>query len=507
MTSSRQWEEIALLRQRMSAAENSLGSLGSRVTALEGGTPNTNNPTVVNYTQDLTGEFNNPGRGMEESFESDAGIGGGSGTLDDEGIASYANSTFRRYWWCPTADAALPGSFLTGVEQDIDNAVAAGKLMNGKFAYVGGGEPQLSKSRIDGHINQLLPVISGRAYAFRQLEMGWFGPWGEFHGITSSGWTDNSPSNGPQPQTLAMFQNIANNTPSDLFIGVRYPEVAMWMESNGLSEAHKARLGIYNDDFLSSNGGPDVAIEGGTFPGAWTDGVDVVRREWLHNVGLSRPVRGESGVDNIPSGDGDFALLGDNAMYYGFQRQHIDNLREWGLISIVLDPKGVTARAKREMGYRLRIKQGRFPQTVADNTSYVFDLEIENLGVAPPRRNYVAKVKFGTSANTSAAAWVTATMNAVAVDANNVPTTTGAALTTRQWLGWQSTSQPTTTRWVRFTCTVPTGLLGNYPISLALIDPNTQLQSHVGYNIRLANVGTWDATNGRNNLLFQVNVT
>ena len=491
-----------------------IGSLNARLAEHLGIQEDTGTVSVVGYQYDSS-IIQNPGRGREESYESDAGVGGGSGTLDDEGIASYANRVARRYWWCPTADAALPGSFLTGVEEDIDNAVAAGKLLNGKFAYFADDVTHLSKSRIDGHIAQLLPVLSARAYAFHSLEIGWFGRWGETHTINSAGWTDTTPGAGSQSLMKGVYETVAAGTPSTLWIGLRYPEVALWLINNGLSAGNQARMAIYNDGYMASTSSGAVRFDNGTFPGAWNDGYDVTRRDWLATFGLTHPVRGESDVDDAGVDD-HFAQTSDSTLYYGLQRQHISVFRDWNpstsLTTLVLNNKTISGETYadyylRRLGYRMFLKQGRFPQTVAAGASYTFDLEIENMGVAAPMRSYVAKVKFGSSANTSAAAWVTATMNYVSTDANNVPTTIGAATNTQQWLGWQSLTQTTTTRWVRFTCTVPAGLSGNYPISLALIDPNSQLQSHVDYNIRLANASMWDSTNGRNNLLTTVAIT
>jgi hypothetical protein len=493
--------------ERLSTLELAISTLNGRIAVLEGSPPpdpGGGSLNVISYTYDNS-IFENPGRGRQESYESDAGINGGSGTLAAEGISSFPHRVARRYWYCPTADAALPTSFLNGFDADVDAAVAAGKLLDGRFAYFGDpNDQQLSYSRISGHINQLLPRINARAYAFHTLELGWFGPWGQFHSINSAGWTDGE-RNQPQPQTLEIVQRVMNNTPSTLWVTFPYPEVMIWMEGQ-LSAPHFARLGCYNDGFMTSDEGGDVAFDNGTFPGAWTDGLDIPRREWAHNFAMSHAWRAESDTDN-PGVDDHFAQEGDNCIYYGLQRQHIDTLRDWWLTPNVLDPKGFTDRFMREMGYRLFMRRSRIPTSGVNNTTFTFDVEFENMGVAPPRRDYIAKVKFGSNGNTASPGWVTATMNSVNLDSNGLPTTTGAATNPKAWIGWQSPAVPVTRKWVRFTCTIPSGLAGNQPIALAFIDPNTQLQSNGAYNVRMANSGVWDATNSRNNLLATVAIS
>jgi len=461
----------------------SLNSALSRISALEGGggAPPISPQTVI-YSADLS-EFENPGRGIQNSYESDAGVGGGSGTLATEGIGSYTHRVARRYWYTPTADAVLPQSFLDGVATDCNSTRNAGKLIDGKFAYVGDVGTQPSWSRIQGHINQLLPVLTTHADVFRQLEIGWLGPWGETHTISSTGWTDSQDRGQPQPMMRDLVKTVMAGTPSSMWIGMRYPQVLIWMwDYGGLTTAEKARLAFYNDGHMTSNG-VSVAFDNGTFPGAWNDGIDAVRRQWIADFGLTHPCRAESDLDILAEADWARDNV-YNARYHSFERQRVDNFREWGAIALVTDYHGITAEVKRNLGYRLVMLEGRLPAAAVPTQTYTFDLDIRNDGYAPPRRDYVAKVKFGT------AALVTATMT------NQIG---GAAKPTTGWVGGATTHK------VRFVCTVPTLAAGTHAVGLELTDPNTNL-THNDYKIRLANQGTWVSASGRNSLLANVTV-
>jgi hypothetical protein len=448
---------LTALEQRMTAVEAQAHTHTVTPTPTPSPSPTpSGNTLIVGYAYDAGTDIRNPGRGIQNSYE------GAPGTLTIP--VADTHTTPRRYWYLDPTDAPLTATALTLVGADLQYAIATGKLLDGRFAYSRGfDQPEPPLARIYQHLEQLLPLIGQYHYVFRTLEMGFVGPWGELHSIRSAGWTDpGAHDSGPRPQTAILLNTLLDNTPPSLFIAMRYQhQVRELIAAGQISIPKQSRIALFNDGFLRS--GRDsanhiIALDNGTFPDAWSGPTydDPVGRAWVKTWGETHPSRAESDVDNDPADSAAWALIGDNALRRGFIDGRIDNLREWGaggLQGLVLDPKGITAEVHRRLGYRLVLTEGRF-------SSGYFDLDIRNDGFAPPRRNYLARVTFGSASPV-------------------------IAVMSKQTTDWQPGSHT-----VRFTCPTAPG-----KIALELVDPNPELDK-AAYRIRFANAGTWDA--GRN---------
>ena len=434
--------------------------------------------------------FPNPNRGFQPSYEDDAS---GIGKLSLSGFAADSATTPRRYAYLPTGDAPLSAAVLAGLAEDFNHIRASGKLVDLRFAYSnpdnGWASPPFS--RIKSHLAQLTPLVSAHADVISTLEMGLIGDWGETHWSHTSiaGYTDPGAHDfGERPQFLDLLTDALDGTPGTLPITIRYPHwLREWIAVGALTSSQLARIGIYNDGFLTSewSGGVLAPHHNGTFAGAWprseadhtNPATDINQNKaFLEAWSETHPSRGESDIDL--SSEAAWALRANNLLDDGFARYRIDKCRWWGsspdFETLVLDPLGKTEEVLRKLGYRLILNSATFPSQVVPGSAFAFTMVVENGGYAPPRRSYAGTVAFGTT---------------VVPVSFSEPTT-----------AWQGG----TTRTVMVTGTVPQLPAGSYPLSLGLLDPHPSLQSNSKYSIRLANTvggaSAWDPSTGRNNL-------
>lgn len=503
----------------------------SRVAALEEGGTNPNTPTVVTYTADDTTIFNNPRRGFMLTMENSPGAtptmahvaAGEAAALQAAGFTGGHQVMLSKtyiYLKGAGADAAIPAQDLTDIATNFANIAADGRTTNVRFAYQSnsaGTPPPFS--RILLHIAQLVPVINTWKHVINSWQAGFIGHWGENHfaggGPTNapSGWTDpaaNASGSGTQrPQFLQVLQAMLA-ADSDVVISVRYPHFLRDWIASQLTTAQLNRIGFFNDGFMNSQTyvafGTQSRDHNGTFLGEWAhtvaDYTDPTRelnqnKQWLQNhiAGhYQRVYEAESDIDNGWNGstntepwDDDYALADSKIHNYddGFERYQADDLRFWGgsgpdYRTLVLDSApSIRDDVLRRLGYRLQLVSGSFPNEATSGGVYTFTLTIRNKGFAPMRKPFVPFLKPGSG---------------TAVQCTPTPIL--------PLIG------PGQTVDVTFQCTLPALSAGSYPLSLEIRDPyyaSTNM-NQAANRVRLANSGTWDSTNARNNLLHSVTV-
>lgn len=143
---------------------------------------------------------------------------------------------------------------------------------------------------IKKHIKQFAEIYSRNLDVIDFVELGTFGPWGEMH----------HSNNGTNANIAIALQTLLENTPMELKVGVRRPDiVAEWMgltkkqfDINGdeFKQAATAkgdtlqRVGMFNDGYLGSNS--DL----GTIDGTLTREMMV---KWLETYSKNTPYGGE----------------------------------------------------------------------------------------------------------------------------------------------------------------------------------------------------------------------
>ncbi|MBN8650487.1 MAG: DUF4832 domain-containing protein [Cytophagales bacterium] len=139
---------------------------------------------------------------------------------------------------------------------------------------------------------------------------------------------------------------------------------------------------------------------------------------------------------------------------------------------------------QKKLGYRIRLLSANIQSSVEVGKGLYVSLSMINDGFAAPAKlrklNLVLR-------NTSTNAIYTVPFQSQAADA-------------RKW----QTGSFTVNESLAIPADVPTG---TYALSLAMPDASSSLASNAAYAVRFANTGTWDATNGRNNLNTNITIT
>ena len=398
-------------------------------------------------------DFGNPGRGLQRSYEEEIGSWQ---TIDDAD-----ETTPRRQMYLPVTEGPLSQALLDGVRRDLEWARGQGLLVDLRFAYSHGfGVPEPSYAAILRHQEQLAPIVHEFAHILNALALGLIGPWGEQHSVRAAGFGEADDA-GAYPKRLELLRGWLDGAPRGLVVALRYPHQLRWMiEEGGLTEGELARTAIYNDGFLAN------LHHEGTFR-VFSDNERLEdEKRWLAEYSKTHPSRAESNVEQ--AGAAEYAKAETNWLTDGFARYHVDTLREWGLVSLVLQPRNVWADVQRKLGYRLVVRGAVLPENVQPGERITVAFQIENEGYAPPRRERLMVLHFGDQP--------------ALVE----------GIDTRTWLPGSRT--------VRGEVIVPELPDGTYELTLGLPDFAPALQSDARYSIRLANEGVWDATSGTNRM-------
>jgi hypothetical protein len=326
-------------------------------------------------------------------------------------------------------------------------------------------------ARVLHHIRQLGPVLRRNADVIETVQQGFIGLWGEGYYsdyfsdpadpsiVTASNWADRAKvlralldqlpaSVTVQERTMYMKQRI---------FGVPTGAAGALTPEQAFSGSDLSRVGFHNDCFLAS---PD---DYGTFLS------DPLSLDETYLALDSRyvPVGGETCNVNPPKSEWPSAEALMARFHYTYLNTEYnqDVLDTWGTA-------GYAAAAKR-LGYRFTLLNGSFSRQVTAGGELHVDLAVENSGFATPFQKRPvqlvlvgAKHSYRLTLHTDPRRWTAGTVTDVSAE---------VAVPDR----------------------IPSG---SYRLTLALPDPAPSLRHRADYAIRLADVGTWDAANGWNDL-------
>jgi chitodextrinase len=252
-----------------------------------------------------------------------------------------------------------------------------------------------------------------------------------------------------------------------------------------LTQTDKDRIGFHNDCFLS-----DYNDMGTYDNNSWMGWFPIeTKKQWMYDMatstGFNKIVGGETcnsdGYNDAAcvNAQSEMSKLNFTEINEDYAAVNTDKWKAANLPAAGNDPAETCfTRIKRKLGYRLRLADATFPTTLTPGATFTFGANLVNDGwSAPIKQRPVLLVLSGAGG--------TYTMPVVAEPRGWLP---GPASIAAQ------------------SVTVPAMPAGTYRLALWLPDQATGLRSNPAYSIRLANVGTWDATAGVNVLATSVTV-
>ena len=375
-------------------------------------------------------------------------------------------------------DAPLSDAFLAQIQTAFDRGRVAGVKFIPRFRYdstAAGRDAPLSL--VLQHIAQVTPLLHANKDVIVNVEAGFIGAWGEWHGSVN-GLTGTSFGSEVNDSTRAIIAALLKALPSDRMIAVRTPRYKWQLMGDAhnltppeaFSGSDRARIGFHNDCFLASS----------TDFGTYASGQRQAELDWLHKETRFTPHVGET--CSAAAGALPFIAC-DNAIYEM-------NYTHWRNLNILWNPavyeyweaNGCMGEIRRRLGYRFVLKSAKTAVSVPAGGSLRLHLEVSNTGFATPLN--VRPVE--------------AVLRHVGTDRTHfLPLDTDP----RRWWNGETHNYP-------FNVQLPTDVTpGEYDVLVNLPDQAPTLRNDPRYSIRFANTGTWEDATGFNNLGLRVIVT
>jgi len=423
--------------------------------------PNPGPSNEATYQIDRTTDFMNPERGFHGYADL---LGGGSMSGVRSGDMTLARSYVRLDNY---RNGPLPESLLSDLRAGFEQARRAGIKVIPRFTYNFGMDDDAPLDVVLTHIGQLKPILTEYSDVIAVLQAGFIGAWGEWHHSTNDLTSDSAMRTiaGALLDAIPESRMIQIRTPGRIRSVVGSPSPS----TVPFGTEPQARIGFVNDCFLASKS--DV----GTYSGdqvqdraeAATLSRYTVTGGETCSVGEPSPRNGcVTALDELAQFHWDYI----NSSYY---KGILDTWRNEGCFDEV----------SLRLGYRLGLTKGSVTKTVAAGETLTVNLTMENSG-------------FGKVYNPRPADLVLRN------------TETGQEYTLRASDDIR-TLLPVAgeTKGVQLNVTVPgTVANGTYRVYLRLPDAASNLANDVRYDIRLANVSTWDASTGLNDLKLTTTV-
>jgi hypothetical protein len=358
--------------------------------------------------------------------------------------------------------SAIPSAFLDKITAGLAAARTAGIKVVLRFAYNEGpypdSEPDAPLAQVLEHIEQVEPMLRANEDVIALVQAGFIGAWGEWH--TS---TNDLHSNATARRTIV--EALLDAIPESRSTQLRYPPHKQTMFGAALTatdawaNTYEARTGHHNDCFLSSN--TDV----GTYPSGTV-------ATWLTYVAddtVYVPIGGETCAVFPSRSSCTNAPAEMERLHYSFINRdyNTDVVDSWST-------GGCMDEIENGLGYRFVMLDATFAERVSRGSSLPVTVRLRNDGWAAPfnpRTPYLVMVNGSTVVE--------------------VPLTGQDA---RRWLAGETVTLNQT---IAVSGSLPTG---TYRVSLWLRDNAETLKARPEYSIQTANVGTWNATKGWNDL-------
>ena len=405
--------------------------------------------------------FPNPERGFYKYSDNNSSI-------SEYTLRAYRDNNitllFRYFYLKDFRNAPLSDKVLDDFDRDMETIRKCGMKCIVRFAYTSAiNEPDAPLETILMHLDQLKPRLEKNVDVIALMQAGFIGSWGEWYYTTN-----NLNTTGARYQVL---NKILQTLPPNRMVQVRTPaykqeflqRIAPLTQDEAYTAQNVARIGHHNDCFLAS------ATDYGTYINVEED------KAYLNKDCLYVPIGGETcPPDGVSAADG---LKAYNEMrYLRFSYLNEDYYRgvNNGWVS-----GGYMDDIIREMGYRLELVSGEYPEEVACGSTFSARILLKNTGFASLFNERGAELILKNA------------QNAYRVKLDVDP---------RSW-------KPA----VASTLDLEVGVLvdmvpGEYILYLNLPDVASSLYDNPDYSIRLANENVWESQSGYNNLLVTIRV-
>ena len=445
--------------------------------------------TVVNYTADDTSVFPNPERGFTMELGGETMLSNTSNHVvqseaswyfnpEDEGYAERQNQTLimLMYYLGNYKSQDLSSQILQGFDEDMAILRQHGYKCVLRFAYDWNSKNDATLTYVKKHIASLKPHLEANKDVIYVLETGFVGQWGEWYYSSNFG-NETQHLNANRRQVLDAMLDAC---PANRFLLTRYAMIKTeymgdtqpLTATEAFTGTNRARMGHHNDAFLNSYGNDGTYDDG--------DGNYTVMRNYIAQETLYVPNGGETNVESsslatkVAKKDTTMAEL--RRFHWSFcgseYAEQVTN--KWR-------SNGTFEEMNRVLGYRLQLISATFPNTAQAGGEMAVTMQIRNVGCAPLYNERPAYIVFRNQ---------------------NSEFSIQIASDPRRW----TPNNVVTT--INETISLPSDIpAGTYQLFLYLPDASPSITADPRYAVRFANVGTWDATTGMNDLLCSVTVT
>jgi len=370
-------------------------------------------------------------------------------------------SVIQRIYTIPQYnDTPLPESFLTTLQNDLNEARSGGVKLVLRFSYTNNQNGEdAALDTILLHINQLAPVFEENYDVIAYIEAGFIGAWGEWY-YSSHG------LNNTNSRRTVLFA-LLDALPEQRMAVVRTPDYKRRIFEDfepltfeeAFSGSDKSRTGAHNDCFLAS------ATDYGTYLDNDIEGDKTflnLDNRFLPQGGETCCDCGYAGCENALE---DLARMHWSVLNKDYHEDVLDRLVNEGCMEEI----------KRRLGYRFELIEASMSDSIQPSGIFNIDISIANKGFASPfnprnlemiLRNKTDNRKFRLLTEEDLRLWLSG-------DTANITITGG----------------------------IPADMPeGEYDLLLFLADPETRLHDNPDYAIRLANEGLWEDSTGFNSL-------
>ena len=358
-------------------------------------------------------------------------------------------------------DKAISATELSLIQDDLDKIRQAGLKAVLRFAYTDNlAGTDAPYEIVAQHLDQLQPIFENNKDVIAFVQAGFIGAYGEWY-ISSNGLTtiDNE---------RKVLTKLLSVLPAALMTQVRTPGIKQQIFNTTLPVSNdiaytnesRARVGHHNDCFLT----------GGTDYGTYNN--IVAEKQYISDEALYVPTGGET----CPPTDGynPSCTEGRNEM----------KLLKWTYLNLDWYPPTIAAwRAsgcfdefQTNLGYRLALVNGKFPDQAVINTSISINITVTNKGYAPL---YNKKNSYLIFKNKTTGQFYEAPLS---VDLR--------------------TCKPTATIAIQEAVSLAGIPAGDYDLYLRIADRAANLKPRIEYAVRLANTDVWVEENGGMNKLM-----